>query len=143
MVGLWGFFTLKAMNFIFWSSFHNLLSAILGTYLGNRYMMTGNYCMHTLNSVETNFLVFTNFESTNPRIFFTRFFLFSFKTRQNFSVEIMLLKLLLKRHFAAPLKENETFFREKKKLWIHLTNPLDGRNTKKLKNQKLKLLIFL
>ena len=24
-----------------------------------------------------------------------------------------------------------------------MTNPLDGRNTKKLKNQKLKLLIFL
>ena len=32
-------------------------------------------------------------------------------------MEIMSLKLLLKRHFAAPLKENETFFREKI-MWI-------------------------
>ena len=32
--------------------------------------------------------VFTNSESTNPQIFFTNFFLFSFKTRYNFSIEI-------------------------------------------------------
>ena len=46
--------------------------------------------------------VFTNSESTNPRHFFTKFFLV-----KNDAKAVYCYK---KRHFAAPLKENKTFF---------------------------------
>ena len=62
-------------------------------------------------------LLSTNSESMNQR-FFTIFFLFSFKIRQNSSIEIKknisdYSFLQKKTHFTAPLKENKNFFAKK------------------------------
>ena len=67
--------------------------------------------------------VFTNFESTNLPIFFKIFFLFSFKTRQNSSIEIKkciynYLFQTEKRPFAAPLIENKKCFAKKVRRFV-------------------------
>ena len=66
----------------------------------------------------TCFQEFRIYEST---IFFTKCFLFSFKTRSNLCMEIKnvakTIDFYKKRLFAVPLEENKTFFCEKKS-WI-------------------------
>ena len=79
--------------------------------------------------------VFTNFESTNPRIFFTKFFLFSFKTRYDFSIEIKNLARTVyfqkKERLCSFFKRKQDIFPEKKivdswieKSWKYVTNKL-------------------